>query len=122
MNLTAAIRDAYRGRPWQWRLLLLAWLVFLGIKHFKSPIYVSPFEWLDVVIHEVGHPLFGYFGEFMHVAGGTILQLAVPVIALGILLKQGEFFGAPLCGVWLADNLYGIARYIADTQAREGDY
>jgi len=122
MRLSESIRMSVQDRFWQWRILLLPWLAYMGWRHLQDTEYCSPFEWLDVVIHEVGHPLFGYFGEFMHVAGGTLLQLIMPVAVLIILLRQGEFFGIPLCGVWFADNLYDVARYIADARAQNGEY
>jgi len=122
MRLSEAIGKTYRGTFWQWRLLLLPWLAYMGWRHLKDPEYTSPFEWPDVVIHEVGHKLFGFFGEFMGVAGGTLLQLLAPAIALIILLRQMEFFGLPLCGFWLSDNLYSVARYVADARAQARDY
>ena len=43
----------------------------------------GPMLMIDLVfvpIHEGGHLLFRFFGEFLAVAGGTILQLAVPLM------------------------------------------
>ena len=52
-------------------------------------------QWMDLVfipIHEGGHLLFRFFGEFLAVAGGTLLQLAVPLLlgAYFILYPRGR--------------------------------
>ncbi|HCE43789.1 MAG TPA: hypothetical protein DET40_09595 [Lentisphaeria bacterium] len=100
------------------RMVLVIMLAALGAYLAVRPDSWTPFAPLDLVAHEVGHPLFSFFGEWMTYAGGTILQHLVPLIALIILLKQDEYFGIPLCGAWFAVNLYETARYIADTRSQ----
>ena len=35
---------------------------------------------IDLVFHEAGHPIFGVFGRFMGVLGGSLNQVLVPVV------------------------------------------
>ncbi|MBL8513166.1 MAG: hypothetical protein JNJ55_04170, partial [Betaproteobacteria bacterium] len=39
-----------------------------------------------LVFHEAGHVLFLLFGEFMTIAGGTLMQLIMPAVLCGALL------------------------------------
>src|ERR1700689_3998267 len=63
-----------RGAFWGW---LAFYILLLG----NAVLGGKLFQWFDLVfvpIHEGGHLLFGYFGEWIMVAGGTFLQLFVP--------------------------------------------
>jgi len=77
----------------------------------------SLFDGINLGIHEAGHLLFRPFGEWLHAAGGTILQLLAPVAAAVIFARQRDYFAIGVSGVWLATNWYGIAVYAADAQA-----
>jgi hypothetical protein len=119
MNLVEMIETWSEDRSTAARAVLMLLLASLAVCLTVNHSCWTPFAPLDLVIHEVGHPLFSFFGEWMHYAGGTILQLAVPILAMISLLKQGEYFGLPLGGVWFSVNMFEIARYIADTRAQE---
>jgi hypothetical protein len=68
-----------------------------------------------LVFHEAGHVIFMAFGELMHLAGGTIGQLAVPII-LGVALhmKNRDNFGASIALWWLATSFMDCAPYAYD--------
>ena len=56
-------------------------------------------------------------GAFFHSAGGTILQLAAPVAAAVMFLRQPDWFAAAFCLGWLSTNLHGVGTYMADADA-----
>jgi hypothetical protein len=77
---------------------------------------------IDVVfvpIHEGGHLLFRFFGEFLAVAGGTILQLAVPAMLAGFFIFQRQIPGATFCLFFFFEQFLPIATYMADARAQE---
>jgi hypothetical protein len=63
--------------------------------------------------------LFGFLGEWPGVAGGSVTQLAAPVAAALILLRQRDYFGVAVGGAWLSMSLSNLAVYIADARAEE---
>lgn len=72
----------------------------------------------NLLIHEAGHVLFGLPGNrFLMVAGGTLLQLALPLIFAGHLVFQRDRFGASLCLFWFAESLMYSAVYLGDAKA-----
>ena len=107
------------GKRWEWRAVLLVYFGFVGLRHLMDPLYSSLFGGINLGIHEVGHLVFGFLGQWLMTAGGTILQCAVPLLAGWLLLRQGEWFGLPVAGFWEATNLYGVATYMADARALE---
>ena len=107
------------GRRWWPRALLLLYLGYAGVRHWADPDYASIFSGITLAIHELGHVLFGFLGEWLSVAGGSITQLAAPVAVALILLRQRDYFGVAVGGAWLSMSLSNLAVYIADARAEE---
>jgi hypothetical protein len=72
-----------------------------------------------VPIHEGGHLLFRFFGEFLAIAGGTILQLAVPAMLAIFFIFQRQIPGATFCLFFFFEQFLPIATYMADARAQE---
>lgn len=72
---------------------------------------------VDLVAHEAGHLLFGYFGESCMVLGGTVGQLFVPVAFTVYFAARREFFSGSVTLFWTGQNLFNISVYIRDAQA-----
>jgi len=83
------------------------------------PTHYSWLDDLDLAIHEAGHPLFGIFGEFIGFAGGTLMQLLVPAVFFGYFWRRQDRHAATVMAWWTAQNLWNVARYIADARAQE---
>ena len=118
-SLGEDIENWCQGRIWYGRALLLLWFAWIGIEHLRDPLYTSLFGGLNLGIHEAGHLVFRFDGEFLMVAGGTILQLAAPLVAAIMFLRQPDYFALSACGAWLSTNLYNVATYMADARAME---
>lgn len=73
---------------------------------------------LNLLPHEAGHAVFSFFGHFLMVAGGSILQLVFPCIWLWIAFANDTRVGVQVCLVWLGQNWIDVAAYAADAQAR----
>jgi len=122
-DFAAAIRDSAEewctGRLWHWRVPLLLLLAYFGVRHLADPQYTSLFGGINLGIHELGHILMSWAGQWLCVLGGTLFQLAAPCAAGFVLARQRDFFGIAFCGAWLGDSLYGVATYMADARALE---
>jgi hypothetical protein len=115
------IIDWCAGRMWYVRVPLLAFMVWIAFNQFVYPSYFSLFSGINLGIHEGGHLIFRSLGEFLHAAGGTILQLMAPLATIGMFLKQRDYFGVSVAFAWLSTNFYEIARYMADAEKLELD-
>jgi hypothetical protein len=72
-----------------------------------------------LIFHEAGHALFMPFGEFMMVLGGSLFQLLLPLVIIGIFVRRRDFYAACVVALYLAASMDNVATYIAD--ARAGD-
>lgn len=69
---------------------------------------------VDLVIHETGHPTFSIFGQFIGIAGGTIMQLAVPLAFILYFAFTKRFFSAAIVMFWLGQSILNVSVYAAD--------
>jgi hypothetical protein len=72
-----------------------------------------------VPIHEGGHLLFRYFGEFLGVAGGTLLQLGVPLALATYFFFDRHVQGTALCTFFFFEQLLPTSAYMADARAQQ---
>lgn len=108
------------------RVLLILLLAFHSSAWMKDPaLGPQDGQWLlhgvELGIHETGHLLFMPFGETMHILGGSLFQLVVPVVFAIAFWRRGDRFAAAICGWWLAVGFWDVAIYIADGRMQELD-
>ena len=99
-----------------------AWLVFYALFLFqlaRGSGFLPMIDLVFVPIHEGGHLLFGYFGHTLMIAGGTILQLAVPLMLAAYFCLQRQIPGAVFCLFCFFEQFLPIATYMADARAQQ---
>jgi len=104
------------------RWAFAAWLAFYALFLYQLKRGAGLLLMMDVVfvpIHEGGHLLFSYFGQFLHVAGGTLLQLFVPAALAIYFAFQRQIQGAAFCLFFVFEQLLPIATYMADARTQE---
>jgi hypothetical protein len=72
---------------------------------------------VNLPFHEAGHILFAPFGTFLTAAGGSLLQLIVPIVCAVSLFRRDDRYGAAVCVWWAGQSLVDLAPYIADARA-----
>ncbi len=73
---------------------------------------------VNLTFHEAGHVVFRPFGAFITSLGGTLGQLLMPSICMGVLLfKTRDPFGASVALWWVGENFLDIAPYMNDARA-----
>jgi len=102
-----------------WRALVLVYFLITAVGHLRDPEKWSLVSGVILGTHELGHVVFSLFPEWWTVAGGTILQLIVPIVVAIILARQKEPIGIAIAGCWLAISLANVAVYLGD--ASHGD-
>lgn len=83
----------------------------------------GPLLMIDLVfvpIHEGGHLLFRLFGwQFLYVAGGTLMQLAVPLMLAAHFSLQRQVQGTAFCTFFFFEQFLPISTYMADARAQQ---
>lgn len=104
---------------WSWLLPRIALLVALAwgdVRTMLDSETWNVFGGLTLAIHEGGHLLFSPFGQWLMIAGGSVTQVAAPIAAALMLLRQDDRYGVPVVGTWLAYSLTNLANYIGDAR------
>ena len=119
-SAAAWIRARVAGQRWWVRAPLLVVLAWILAAHLRDPLYTSIFYGINLGFHEMGHALFSWSGHrILTAAGGTLLELAIPLGAGVYLLRtQHDPFGAAVCVFWLGTALVGAGMYAADARAQ----
>lgn len=101
------------------RLALTAALAIYGVFLLTHPDTYSFMDDVDLPIHEAGHVVFGPFGEFIGFAGGTLMQLIVPLVFAIYFWRRKDRHGASVALWWFAQSSWNVARYVQDARAQE---
>lgn len=109
-----------RGKLWEVRLPVLLFFVYILARSLLEEEYTNFFfGGINLAFHEMGHALFRFFGEFMMIAGGTILQCLVPLIAaFAFWRSQRDYFGVAFSLGWFGTNAFGCAIYASDARGQ----
>jgi hypothetical protein len=100
-------------------LVVLAWLLLGFARHPIASNYAgqSFLHLPNLVFHEAGHVLFGFFPRVVMVLGGSLLQLAVPAACAVAFWRRGDRFATAVGLWWLGQNFVDLAPYIDDARS-----
>jgi hypothetical protein len=96
-----------------WLFLYGAFLLYAFSKH-------SEFLFIDLanlMVHEGGHLLFGWFGSTLGLWGGTILQWLAPFLLAAYFFTQRQTTAFTFCAFFFFENWLYTATYMADARA-----
>jgi len=93
--------------------------VCLSFHWFGEEGWVPLLDSANLALHEAGHPLVGMFSARATVYGGTLFQLVFPLAAALHFRRAANPVGLAASIVWLGENLFNIARYMADARAQD---
>lgn len=112
------IRDWSRGRQWWARALALAIIVWLMVRQLDGGFYATPLSGIDLGIHEAGHLLMGFAGQFIGVASGSGFQMLAPIVAGALFVRQRDWFAVSFCLFWLGVSTGEMGTYASDAVAQ----
>jgi hypothetical protein len=84
-------------------------------------------DYLNLAIHEAGHPLFqmfssgdqASFGYLLGIVGGTLLELTVPLACVFAFFLRRDTSGAAFCSFWFFENFLYIGHYMATARTMD---
>jgi hypothetical protein len=99
---------------WSWTAFFAAFLLYAWSQHGQALFIDSA----NLVVHEAGHALFGWFGSTLGLWGGTLFQLMVPFLLATYFFFQRQAAALAFCLFFCFENFLGIATYMADARAQ----
>ncbi len=120
--LNAVLAWAGAGDDWQFisRRAIAGWLVFYVFFLLYAFHLHGGYLFIDsanLVVHEGGHLLFGWFGKTLGLWGGTILQWLVPLLLAAYFSHQRQSAAFAFCLFFFFENWLYTATYMADARA-----
>lgn len=70
---------------------------------------------VNLVIHEAGHMIFVFFGEFLHILGGSLTQVLIPLIFATYFFLRKDNFSAGIILIWMGESITEVAHYASDS-------
>ncbi|MDD4928779.1 MAG: hypothetical protein PHP85_05825 [Gallionella sp.] len=92
--------------------LLILWLAHTGER------WVFLLDHANLAFHEAGHPVFSILSDSLTVYGGTLGQLMFPLAAGISFYRQRATLSFAFTVLWLGENLFNIAVYMADARVQ----
>jgi hypothetical protein len=74
---------------------------------------------LSLIIHEAGHAVFFFFGDFLHILGGSLFQILFPLVYVGYFYIRRDFFSASILLFWVGQNILAVSVYASDAIAMQ---
>ena len=102
------------------RWAVLAWIAFYALFLLYAFSMHGGFLFIDsanLVVHEGGHMLFGWFGPTLGLWGGTILQWMVPLMLAAYFFRERQPAAFIFCMFFFFENWLYTATYMADARA-----
>jgi hypothetical protein len=96
----------------------IAIVAIYGVICAASPGTYRFLDRVDLVFHEAGHVIFGFFGEFIGILGGSLMQVLIPAIVVVYFLAHRQRYSASVSLFWLAQSLFNVSVYVKDARAR----
>jgi len=98
-------------------LALLTVLVLANGLAMPSGAILNFLHLIDLVFHEAGHVIFGFFGRFIGVLGGSLNQVLVPAVGTAVFLARQQYASAAVTLFWTGQSLADVAVDVADGRA-----
>jgi len=120
-RLRALVAASAAEHPWLPRGLVLLWMAWVWLGFFGGPpSYLrNPFGAATLIVHEAGHAAFFWSGSrLLTVAGGTLFQLAIPLLVGWLFWRQRDVAAVTVALFWLGVALVDAGVYAADARAQ----
>ena len=120
--------DSFKASPIGAHLALIVLMLVLLVQEATIPNGVFDSIWplsalnyvfdtVNLLIHEAGHIYWGWGSDVLMSLGGTLNEIAFPLVPAVLAYRRNCKFIFSLCLCWFAHNCFGISRYIADAQS-----
>ena len=99
-------------------------IIFIGLLCWGTVIlarggYIGLLDNVDLIFHEAGHTIFHFFGDFVRILGGSLMQALIPIICGVVFFFKKQWFAIGFALWWLGQNLVNVSIYIGDATAQQ---
>jgi hypothetical protein len=102
---------------------LLAFHSVFGSQHYTIDGFLEGSDFVmgflhnvNLIFHEAGHLLLILFGQFIHLLGGSLMQIALPGGLCYYFFKTKQRYASTIALWWVGQNFLDVSIYIKDAQ------
>ncbi|MBI2999756.1 MAG: hypothetical protein HYY46_15100 [Deltaproteobacteria bacterium] len=101
-------------------LLFVAWKVLArGISPLPSGTILAVLDGANLIFHEAGHVLLTFFGEFLQILGGSLMQVVIPSTCTVYFWLHEQRSSSAVTLFWTGESVTNVAIYVADARRME---
>jgi hypothetical protein len=110
------------------KLLVLSYLAYLlfflatgyepALAGYRPPFVIFVIDTINLFIHEAGHFFLKPFGMLIHIIGGSLFQILLPLALLIVTWRQ-DVRQISYAGFWLGESFINVSVYIKDAPFRQ---
>ena len=101
-----------------WRLIAVLGMATYFVWAAQVSFDQSLIGTFNLIMHEAGHWVFGIFGRFLGILGGSLMQVLVPFVFAVAFFGQRQPLGVAFCLMWTGQSSLEVATYAGDAVAR----
>lgn len=95
---------------------LLSWYFINYAEGPRALLKWNILDGVDLIIHEAGHTIFSFLGEFIHVLSGSLFQIIVPIVfVIYFYAFRKEYLSGSILLFWVGQSILNVAVYISDS-------
>lgn len=96
------------------KIIFTLLLIYFSLPYFTQNIPWTVFDSADLLIHEGGHLIFGFAGQFIQILGGSLMQTLMPILFAAYFAFKKSWYSLAFCVFWFGVNLISVGIYMAD--------
>jgi hypothetical protein len=106
-------------------IALLGFHLLFGASHYTVAGFLRGSDRLmiflhnvNLIFHEAGHIFFAFFGQFIAILGGSLMQILIPlIIAIHFFLTK-QYYASTIALWWVGQNFLDVSIYVKDGKER----
>lgn len=69
---------------------------------------------INLIIHEAGHSISFFLGQFIYVLGGSLFQVFIPLIFAIYFFIREDIYSSGIILLWVGESMIEVSRYAGD--------
>ncbi len=91
--------------------IMITWYFIYCLRSLENFHFIGG---INLIIHEAGHSILFFFGQFIQVLGGSLFQVAVPLVFAVYFLTKEDIYSSGIVFLWVGESIIEVSRYASD--------
>ena len=92
-------------------VIMITWYFIYCLRSLENSHIVTI---VNLIIHEAGHSILFFFGQFIQVLGGSLFQVLIPFIFAVYFFIREDIYSSGIILLWVGESVIEVSRYAGD--------